>query len=78
LKFLEERIKDHGQEDGPYDGREKRGEYLIEEINGEEREEEDEDEEDMFSFHCLSHIRRTLLNGFGEHRARVKTSIREL
>jgi hypothetical protein len=51
---LEEGIKDHGQEDSPYDGREKRGEYLIKEINGEESEEEDEDEKDMFPFHFFS------------------------
>jgi hypothetical protein len=54
VKFLEERIKDHGQEDGPYDGREKRGEDLIKEIDGEESEKEDKNEEDMFSFHMIS------------------------
>lgn len=48
---------------------------MIEEINGEKSEEEDEDKEDKFSFHGLFHIRLTLLKGFGEHRAHVKTSI---
>jgi hypothetical protein len=75
---LEEGIKDHGQKDSPYDGREKRGEDLIKEINGEEGKEEDEDEKDMFLFHFLSHISLTILKGYGENRPHVKTSIREL
>ena len=75
MKFLEEGIKDHGQEDSPYDGREKRGEYLIKEINGEESEEEDEDEKDMFPFHFLSPITLTILKSSGENRPHVKTSV---
>jgi hypothetical protein len=54
LKFLEERIKDDGQKDRPNDGGQKRGEDLVEEINGEEGKEEDEDEKDMFPFHVLT------------------------
>jgi len=53
VKFLEKRIRDHGQKDGPYDGREKRGEDLVEQIDGKEGEEKDEDEKDVFSFHFL-------------------------
>jgi hypothetical protein len=53
VKFFKERIKDHGQEDGPYDGREERGEDLVEEIDGEKSQKEDEDKKDMFPFHFL-------------------------
>jgi hypothetical protein len=53
LKLLEEGIKNDGQEDGPYDGREKRGEDLVEQIDGKEGEEKNEDEKDVFSFHFL-------------------------
>jgi hypothetical protein len=56
LKFLEEGIEDHGKENGPDDGRQKRREDSIKEINGEESKEEDEDEKDMFSFHFTSGI----------------------
>jgi hypothetical protein len=51
LKFLEDGVKDHGHKDGPYDGREKRGEDLVEEIDGKKSNEKNEDEKDMFSFH---------------------------
>ncbi len=50
---MEKGIKDHGQEDGPNDRREKRREDLVKKINGEESEKEDEDEKDMFLFHFL-------------------------
>jgi hypothetical protein len=53
LEFLKEGIKNDGQEDGPYDGREKWGEDLVEQINGKEGEKKDEDEKDVFSFHFL-------------------------
>jgi hypothetical protein len=54
LKFFKEGIKDHGQEDGPYDRRKKRGEDRVEEIYGKKSEKEDEDKKDMFPFHFLS------------------------
>jgi hypothetical protein len=53
LKPSEEWVKDHGQENRPNDRREKRGEDLVEKIDGKECEEKDEDEKDMFPFHIL-------------------------
>jgi len=53
LEFLKEGIKNDGQEDGPYDGRKKRGEDLVEQIDGKEGEEKNKDEKDVFSFHFL-------------------------
>jgi hypothetical protein len=59
VKFFKERIKDHGQEDGPYDRREKRGEDPVEEIDGKESEKEDEDKKDVFPFHFSPRRQRT-------------------
>jgi hypothetical protein len=53
LKFLEKGIKDHGQENSPYDGREKRREDFVKEINGKESKKKDEEEKNMFPFHVL-------------------------